>query len=93
MNDIFFSYLSGMNIVVGCAIIAMLFCGFLSTWKFLSKLGLFIMATGLLGQAAFVITGTSLSAPFWEQFWALKDIGLAVFTMSLVKQFIDRNIR
>ena len=50
------------------------------------------MAFGLLGQAAFVIMGTSLSAPFWEQFWVLKDVGVAVFTMSLVRQFIDRNI-
>lgn len=92
MNEIFFSYLSGLNIVVGCAIIAMLFCGLLSKWQFLSKLGLFIIAAGLLGQAAFVINGTSLTAPFWEQFWALKDIGMAVFAASLIKNVIDKNI-
>jgi hypothetical protein len=38
-----------------------------------------------------VFTGTSLDAPFWEQFWILKDLGAAIFTISLINTWINQS--
>lgn len=89
-NDIFFSVISGMNIVVGVAMIYLLISGPTKDWADLKKFGFFTMALGLIGQAVYVINGTSLHDPFWDQLWVLKDIGLAIFTASLINTWINK---
>jgi len=90
MNLLFFSWLSGLNIVVGFAMMCLLISGPTRDWAPLKKLGFATIACGLVGQAFFVFTGTSLDAPFWEQFWTLKDIGTAIFTISLLNTWINQ---
>ena len=91
MNLLFFSWLSGLNIVVGIAMMCLLISGPTKMWPTLAKIGFVTMAAGLIGQAAYVIAGTSLSAPIWEQWWVLKDVGTAIFTISLVNLWINKS--
>jgi hypothetical protein len=91
MNLLFFSWLSGLNIVVGIAMMCLLVSGPTKDWPSLKKIGFATIAAGLIGQAFFVFTGTSLNAPFWEQFWILKDLGAAIFTISLINTWINQS--
>ena len=79
-----------MNIVVGLAMIYLLISGPTKEWADLKKFGFLIMALGLIGQAVFVINGTSLHDPFWDQLWVLKDVGAAIFTISLINNWINK---
>ena len=91
LNLLFFSWLSGLNIVIGSAMLCLLISGPTKTWSTFSKFGFFVMACGLIGQAVYIITGTTLDDPLIDQLWVFKDIGLAVFTISLVNQWIDKS--
>ena len=90
MNTLFFSLISGMNIVIGAGMLCLLISGPTKMWPTLAKIGFFTMAAGLIAQAAYVIAGTSLSAPIWDQWWILKDIGTAMFTISLINSWISK---
>jgi hypothetical protein len=90
LNLLFFSWLSGLNIVIGAAMLCLLISGPTKSWSSFTKFGFFTMACGLLGQAICVFTGTTLEDPLWDQLWVFKDIGLAVFTIALVNQWIDQ---
>lgn len=90
MNDIFYSIISGANIVVGSLMLTILIFGPVKQWTIIQKLGFFLMSLGLLGQAAYVFSGLDLSDPIWDQLWSFKDIGMWFFTISVVNQWIDR---
>ena len=90
MNDIFYSIISGANIVVGSLMLTLLIFGPVQQWTKNQKTGFFLMALGLIGQAAYVFSGLNLSDPIWDQLWSFKDIGMWFFTVSLINQWIDR---
>lgn len=89
MNEIFYSILSGVNIVTGALMIALLISGPTKEWANLKKLGFFLMAVGLICQAAYVISGANLSDPIWDQLWSFKDIGMWFFAIAYVSKWID----
>lgn len=90
LNLLFFSWLSGLNIVIGGLMICLLVIGPTKHWSKFSKFGFFTMACGLLGQAICVFTGIKLDDPLWDQLWVFKDIGLSIFTIALVNQWINQ---
>ena len=89
MNELFFGIISGVDTVIGFAMIVMLGMGVMSRWNRVGKLGFFIIALGLLGQAYYFVNGLTLSDPFFDQIWALKDIGIAIFVVGFVNAWID----
>jgi len=92
MNEVFYSFVSGFNIVVGALMIAALIFGPARNWKVFEKFGLLLMALGLLGQATYVLLGLTLSDPIWDQLWSFKDIGMWFFTIPLISKWIDDSI-
>lgn len=90
MNDIFYSIISGANIVVGALMLTLLIFGPTKEWTKVKKFGFFLMAVGLIGQAAYVFSGSQLSDPIWDQLWSFKDIGMWFFTTSVVNTWIDK---
>lgn len=90
MNDVFYGFISGFNIVVGILMISAILFGPTKTWTRFEKTGFLLMALGLLGQATYVLAGLTLSDPVWDQLWSLKDIGMWLFTAALVEKWIDR---
>lgn len=93
MNDIFYAFISGFNIVAGILMIAAIVYGPASKWSKLSKFGFFLMALGLLGQASYVLCGAQLSDPIWDQLWSFKDIGMWMFTIPIIGKWIDDSHR
>ena len=93
MNDVFYGFISGFNIVVGVLMLAALLFGPFKDWTFFEKLGLLFMALGLLGQASYVLSGLTLSDPIWDQLWSFKDIGMWFFTIPLIGKWIDHTTR
>lgn len=91
MNDIFYAFISGFNVVAGVLMIAAIVYGPAKEWNRLLKFGFFLMALGLLGQAAYVLSGAQLSDPIWDQLWSLKDIGMWIFTIPVIGQWIDKS--
>jgi len=71
----------------------LLFTDITKNWSTLARIGFYTMSLGLLGQAIYVIAGTSLEAPIWEQLWIFKDLGVAIFTFDLIIQFISRHTK
>ena len=92
MNEVFYSFVSGFNIVVGTLMITALIFGPARNWKVFEKFGLLLMALGLLGQATYVLLGLTLSDPIWDQLWSFKDIGMWFFTIPLISKWIDDSI-
>lgn len=92
MNDIFYGVISGFNIVVGVLMLSALIFGPFKHWTFFEKFGIMLMALGLLGQAAYVLSGAQLSDPIWDQLWSLKDIGMWFFTIPIISKWIDYKI-
>lgn len=90
MNEIFYGFISGFNIVVGVLMLAALIFGPFKEWSLFERLGILLMALGLLGQASYVLSGLTLSDPIWDQLWSLKDIGMWFFTIPLISRWIDR---
>ena len=83
LNNYFYSVLSGFNV----AIAFIMFCYYIlngKKWNTITKLGWFAMAGGLLAQSICIIDGITLDDDFFYQFWALKDIGIAIFTAGLM---------
>lgn len=91
MNEIFYSAISGINIVIGIMMIAALISGPTKDWGSATKMGFFLMAVGLIGQAVYVIVGANLSDPIWDQLWSFKDIGMWFFTIPLINKWIDHS--
>ena len=89
MNELFFGIISGVDTVIGFGMLTMLALGVVSRWNVLGKIGFFILALGMLGQAYYFINGLTLSDPFFDQIWALKDIGVAVFVIGFVNAWIN----
>jgi chromate transport protein ChrA len=90
MNQIFYIILAGLDVVIGLTLVFFLLLSDFS--KKLTKtmvVGLFITAIGMVGQAICVITNNDLNAPIYDQLWAFKDIGIAIFTCSLIGQWIE----
>lgn len=89
MNDVFYGFISGFNIVIGILMIGLLAYGPTKKWTCFEKSGFLLMALGLLGQATYVLSGLTLSDPIWDQLWSLKDIGIWLFIVPLVGKWID----
>ena len=90
MNIFFYSLLSGLNIVTGCLMFILLTSKTVSSWAKVSKVGFGLMAAGLIGQAIYVLTGSDVHSPVWEQFWVLKDFGILVFSFPLFNKWVEQ---
>lgn len=89
MNEVFFGIISGVDTVIGFAMLTMLALGVVKRWNMLGKVGFFILALGMLGQAVYFVSGFTLADPFFDQLWALKDIGVVVFVVGFVNAWIN----
>lgn len=91
MNDIFFySILSGINIVFGVFMFFVLASPKVTQeWSAISKVGFFLMACGLIGQAITVLMQSTIQSPLWEQFWVLKDFGILIFSLPIINKWVD----
>lgn len=88
LNNYFYSALSGFNV----AIAFVMFCYYMFNgynWNKLTKFGWFVMASGLLAQSICIIDGITLDDQFFYQIWALKDIGIAIFTVGLMSDWVN----
>lgn len=93
-NIVLFCTVVGLDIVVGMSIIAIIaFADIARRWATLTKLGALIIAAGVFGQAYYLASGLHLSDPAHDQIWILKDIGIAVWTLSVIFQWIDSVFR
>ena len=93
MNDIFYSILSGINIVIGLLMIRLLFTKITHAWPIICKIGFVVAAVGLIGQAIYVIAGFDLQGPVRDQLWVLKDVGMWIFTIGLINQWINKSLK
>jgi hypothetical protein len=89
MNEVIFSVISGINIVIGIAMLIILSSSITKNWSSVSKIGFLVMALGLVGQAIYVIGGFNLYDPILDQLWMLKDIGIAIFVLPLAGKCIE----
>lgn len=86
LDQLFYSALSGFNVAVAF----MMFCYYVfnhKRWNLVTKIGWATMAGGLLAQSLCIIDGITLDDEFFYQFWALKDIGIAIFTFGLMQKW------
>ena len=89
MNEIFYGFISGFNIVVAALLFAALLFGPSRDWSVFEKIGILFMVFGLLGQAIYVLAGYNLASPIWDQLWSFKDIGMWFFTAALIGKWVD----
>ena len=93
-NIALFCSIVGMDIVVGVSLIAIIvFSSVAKPWNWLSKLGMLTVAVGVLGQAYYLLAGYHLSNPAHDQLWILKDVGIALWTLSQVFAWVDSTFR
>lgn len=93
MIDIFLSAMIGVNIVISIAILSLLISGPTRHWSFLSKFGFFIMGVGILFQVVFNFNTLLYGESILPYARSLKDIGIAIFVVSLVFRWIDGIVR
>ena len=46
-----------------------------------------------MGQAYYLLAGYHLNNPMHDQLWVLKDIGIAIWTLSLAFKWVDSTYR
>jgi hypothetical protein len=93
-NIALFCIIVGVDIVVGLSLLAItLLSSIAQKWSKLSKVGASIVAIGVLGQAYYLLMGFHLSNPMHDQIWVLKDIGIAIWTLSLAFSWVDQEFR
>ena len=89
-NLITYSVVAGLDFVVGVAIIAVIvFSDITRFWTALAKLAMLVVALGIIGQSLALINGVRMTDPIYYQIWILKDVGIAIWVLSLCGQWID----
>jgi hypothetical protein len=89
-NIVAYSIVAGLDSVVGVSIIMILiFSPITQGWTALSKLAMLTVAIGIIGQSIALLMGVRLTDPVNHQIWILKDIGIAIWALSLCGQWID----
>ena len=89
-NVVTYSIVAGLDFVVGISIVMILiFSPITQSWTALSKLAMLTVALGIIGQSVALILGVRLTDPVNHQIWILKDIGVAIWALSLCGQWID----
>lgn len=88
-TDIFLSIFVGIQLVMGVGIISLLIYNSAGNQTVLSKVGLLLMAVGLIGRAAVSISEVIYNVQILPYIWALKDIGISIFAASLIIKWID----
>ena len=89
-NIVLFCLVVGMDIVVGLSLIAILvFSDVPKNWSNLSKFGMLVVVAGIFGQAYYLLVGYHLDNPAHDQIWILKDLGIAIWTLSLGFRWLD----
>jgi hypothetical protein len=93
-NIALFCTVVGLDIVVGVSLIAIIVISDVAKkWNWLSKLGMFTVAVGILGQAYYLVAGYHLNNPAHDQLWILKDVGIAIWTLSQAFAWVDDTFR
>jgi len=93
-NIALFCIIVGVDIVVGLSLLAItMWSSIARQWSTLSKIGASIVAIGVLGQAYYLLAGYHLNNPMHDQLWVLKDIGIAIWTLSLAFKWVDSTYR
>jgi hypothetical protein len=87
--DLFLSIFAGIQVVIGLGILCLLVFEPTDQYGVLGKLGLFFIAAGLIGRAIVSVSEVVYDIPILPYIWALKDLGIVMFVVSLIFRWID----